>query len=129
MTSFIRDRAGPVGTLGVCLMLTLSMTDRARAQQPASAPAPADAAVTDGPQESLTVHGHHSRFEAAPMPGPAMPPPPDKPPAHLGRYKISGDQEKHDGIDAQTGAQIGQFGTAYTGASPVSEGLASRYGH
>ena len=77
--------------------------------------------------ENLTVTGHRQHFQSAPMPGPPLPPPPDKPPAHLGRYKISGDQEQHDGVDAQTGAQIGQFGTAYTSGSPVSQGLAAQH--
>ncbi len=80
-----------------------------------------------GNTESLTVTGHRQHFESAPVPGPPLPPPPDKPPVHLGRYKISGDQEQHDGIDAQTGAQIGAFGTAYTGASPVAGGLAAQH--
>ncbi len=87
------------------------------------APAPAD----PGNSESLTVTGHRQKFESAPMPGPPLPPPPDKPPAHLGRYKISGDQERHDGVDDQTGAQIGAFGTAYTNASPVAQGLAANH--
>ena len=77
--------------------------------------------------ESLTVTGHRQHFQSAPMPGPPLPPPPDKPPVHLGRYKISGDQEQHDGVDAQTGAQIGAFGSAYTSASPVSQGLAAQH--
>ena len=73
----------------------------------------------------MTAHRQH--FESAPVPGAPLPPPPDKPPVHLGRYKISGDQEQHDGVDAQTGAQIGAFGTAYTGASPVAGGLAAQH--
>ena len=63
------------------------------------------------------------------MPGAPLGPPPDKPGPHLGRYKISGDQTQRDGFDAQTGAFIAPFGTAYTGASPTADGLASRFGH
>lgn len=117
-----------IGTLGAVLSLaTLAGREAAVAQQPAE---PASATGTNAnSQENLTVLGRRRKFETAPMPGPELPPPPDKPSAHLGRYKISGDQEKHDGYDAQTGANIGQFGTAYTGASPVSQGLASRFQH
>ncbi len=94
----------------------------------APGPALAQAQAPDpGSSESLTVTGHRQHFESAPVPGAPLPPPPDKPPVHLGRYKISGDQEQHDGIDAQTGAQIGAFGTAYTGASPVAGGLAAQH--
>ena len=63
------------------------------------------------------------------MPGAPLGPPPDKPGPHLGRYRISGDQTPRDGFDAQTGAFIAPFGTAYTGASPTAGGLASRFGH
>ena len=122
-----------IGKLGAVLTLaTLAGREAAVAQQTAQASAPAAASATGtsaNSQENLTVLGRRRKFETAPMPGPEMPPPPDKPATHLGRYKISGDQEKHDGYDAQTGANIGQFGTAYTGASPVSQGLASRYQH
>lgn len=120
------------GTLGAVLTLaTLAGREAAVAQQPAQSSPPAAASATGtsvNSQENLTVLGRRRKFETAPMPGPEMPPP-DKPATHLGRYKISGDQEKHDGYDAQTGAYIGQFGTAYTGASPVSQGLASRFQH
>ncbi|MGI4744562.1 MAG: hypothetical protein ACRYGI_07365 [Janthinobacterium lividum] len=122
-----------IGTLGAVLTLaTLAGREAAVAQQAAQPSAPAAASATGASansQENLTVLGRRRKFETAPMPGPEMPPPPDKPATHLGRYKISGDQEKHDGYDAQTGANIGQFGTAYTGASPVSQGLASRFQH
>lgn len=122
-----------IGTLGAVLTLaTLAGREAAVAQQPGQPSAPAAASATGSnvnSQENLTVLGRRRKFETAPMPGPEMPPPPDKPATHLGRYKISGDQEKHDGYDAQTGAYIGQFGTAYTGSSPVSQGLASRFQH
>ena len=100
--------------------LLVSVPALAQAQAPSPPPDP-------GNSENLTVTGHRQHFQSAPMPGPPLPPPPDKPPAHLGRYKISGDQEQHDGVDAQTGAQIGAFGTAYTSAGPVSQGLAAQH--
>ncbi|WP_419728401.1 hypothetical protein [Lichenicola sp.] len=95
---------------------------------PAATPAGTAAAPPDT-QENLTVLGHRKTFETAPMPGPALQPPPDKPDVHLGRYKVSGDQSTPDGRDAQTGALIAPFGTAYTGASPVAGGLASHFEH
>lgn len=119
-----------IGAIGAVLTLATLAGREAVARQTDQPAAPAAApAAGAGPnsQENLTVLGRRRKFETAPMPGPAMPPPPDKPDTHLGRYKISGDQEKHDGYDAQTGANIGQFGTAYTGSSPVSQGLASRH--
>ena len=87
------------------------------------------AAANADPQENLTVLGHRKKFETAPMPGPELRPPPDTPDTHLGRYKISGDQNTPDGHDAQTGAFIAPFGTAYTGAGPVAGGLASHFQH
>jgi len=121
-----------VGTLVVGLLLAfLPDGQAARAQQPpASTPSASVPAATDpSSQENLTVLGRRKRFEAAPVPGAELPPPPDKPAPHLGRYKISGDQEQHDGYDTQTGAYIAPFGTAYTGASAVSNGLASQHEH
>lgn len=126
------------GAVGAVLTLGLPATlASAWAQTPAgttaaapapNAPAPATAASTN-PQENLTVLGHRKKFETAPMPGPALLPPPDKPDVHLGRYKVSGDQSTPDGHDAQTGAYIAPFGTAYTGASPVAGGLSSHFEH
>ena len=122
---------GPVfrmASLYACLLLGFVSVGPAARAQAVATPSPPAAASSDS-HEDLTVLGHRHRFETAPIPGPVMGPPPDKPAPHLGRYKISGDQEKKDGYDAQTGAYIGQFGTAYTGAGPVAGGLASRYGH
>ena len=102
-------------------------------QSPAPAAAgdatPAANAADANSQENLTVLGRRKKFVTAPMPGADLPPPPDKPDPHLGRYKISGDQSTPDGKDAQTGAFIAPFGTAYTGASPVAGGLASHFEH
>lgn len=118
------------GRLGIGLLLTWMAHDAPARAQPQAAPAaaagPSANAGADS-QENLTVLGHRKRFEAAPMPGPELPPPPDKPGLHLGRYKISGDQSKKDGFDDQTGAFIAPFGSAYTGASPVAGGLASQH--
>lgn len=125
-----------IGMLCVCALSVAAIGSRpAAARQAADQPAAlqpgttATATATSNSQESLTVLGRRRKFEVAPMPGPALGPPPDKPAPHLGRYKISGDQTTPDGHDTQTGAAIGQFGTAYTGASPVAGGLASRYEH
>jgi hypothetical protein len=132
--------AGPIGAYGRTfgLALTLMVAGQAEAQtqtqtqtetqSPAQAGTTAPPAMA-GSNENLTVLGHAHRFQPAPMPGPEMGPPPDKPAPHLGRYKISGDQTKKDGYDAQTGAYIAPFGTAYTGAGPVADGLASRFQH
>ncbi len=118
-----------IGTLAIslALVLALSGTDAAWARQ--DGPTSSAAAPAPAPDESLTVLGRRHRFEAAPVPGAPLGPPPDKPGPHLGRYKISGDQTTRDGFDAQTGAYIAPFGTAYTGASPTADGLASRFGH
>ncbi len=140
--------AGPIGAQGraLGLALTLMVVDRAAAQaqtqgqtqgqtqdqtetqSPAQARTTAPPAMA-GSNENLTVLGHAHRFQPAPMPGPEMGPPPDKPAPHLGRYKISGDQTKKDGYDTQTGAYIAPFGSAYTNAGPVADGLASRFQH
>ncbi len=130
MDELLRLPVCRAGLFGIGLLLAwLTGEAPARAQRQGAAPpvsgpsAPADASS----QENLTVLGHRKRFEAAPMPGPELPPPPDKPGLHLGRYKISGDQSKKDGFDDQTGAFIAPFGSAYTGASPVAGGLASQH--
>ena len=109
------------------LVLVLGIPAGAWARQAGSAPAAGAARPT--PDESLTVLGRRHRFEAAPVPGAPLGPPPDKPGPHLGRYKISGDQSVKDGFDAQTGAFIAPFGSAYTSASPTAGGLASHFGH
>ena len=116
------------GILAISLALAVPGTDAAWARQDGSTPATA-ASPALTPDESVTVLGRRHRFEAAPVPGAPLGPPPDKPGPHLGRYKISGDQTPKDGFDAQTGAYIAPFGTAYTGASPTADGLASRLGH
>ena len=142
--------AGPIGAYGRTfgLALTLMVAGRAAAQAQTQTQnktqdqtqgqtdtqSPAQARTTAPPSmagsnENLTVLGHAHRFQPAPMPGPEMGPPPDKPAPHLGRYKISGDQTKKDGYDAQTGAYIAPFGSAYTNAGPVADGLASRFQH
>ncbi len=114
---------------GVALAL-LADPDAARALQDGSrSTATVSSTTSPAPDESLTVLGRRHHFEAAPVPGAPLGPPPDKPGPHLGRYKISGDQTQRDGFDAQTGAFIAPFGTAYTGASPTADGLASRFGH
>ena len=113
-------------TLGTGLLLLGAGAARA---QPAAPVPQASASATVSSEENLTVHGHRRRFETAPMPGAPLPPPPDKPPTQLGRYKISGDQTPKDGYDTQTGAYIAPFGNAYTGASPTADGLASRFQH
>ncbi len=124
-----------IGTLLIGLALAVgSDAAAAQARQDArqAGPAPATTAArpsSASPDESLPVLGRRHRFEAAPVPGAPLGPPPDKPGPHLGRYKISGDQSPRDGFDAQTGAFIAPFGTAYTGASPTAGGLASHFGH
>lgn len=127
--------AVPVGTgrLAAALLGLLLLHPVALRAQPAPAsaskPAPAPPASSE---ENLTVHGQRPRFEAAPMPGAPLGPPPETPTqhdAHLGRYKISGDQSKKDGYDTQTGAYIAPFGSAYTQAGPVADGLASHFEH
>lgn len=126
-------RFGPArfGLSGMMLAgAVLSGEPSARAQVPA-APA-GGTAVPAPPEEHLTVHGQRPRFEAAPVPGAPLGPPPENPTErtpHLGRYEITGKQAKRDGYDAQTGAFIAPFGSAYTQAGPVSDGLASRYNH
>lgn len=132
--------AGPIRAYGLAFGLALTPIGAARAgaqtqgqtqgqtQSPAQAQTTAPQAMA-GSNESLTVLGHAHRFQPAPMPGPELGPPPDKPAPHLGRYKISGDQSKKDGYDAQTGAYIAPFGSAYTSAGPVADGLASRFQH
>ena len=105
---------------------------QAEAAHAQPAPAATTAAPAAPPEENLTVHGRRPHFEAAPVPGAPLGPPPENPTqrdAHLGRYKISGDQSKKDGYDTQTGAFIAPFGSAYTQAGPVADGLASRFGH
>lgn len=109
------------------LVLALGVPADAWARQ--AEPPPAATAARAAPDESLTVLGRRHHFEAAPVPGAPLGPPPDKPGPHLGRYKISGDQSAKDGFDAQTGAFIAPFGSAYTGASPTAGGLASHFGH
>jgi len=116
------------GAAGAGLFLALTLAPEARGQD-APASAPGATSTPGSPQENLTVLGHQRRFEAAPMPGPELPPPPDKPAPHLGRYKISGDQTQKDGYDPNTGSYVGQFGSAYMNSSPTANGLASRYAH
>ncbi len=119
-----------IATVAIGLVLAFLGADAARARQDGSTPsATAAHPVPVTPDETLTVLGRRHHFEAAPVPGAPLGPPPDKPGPHLGRYKISGDQTPKDGFDAQTGAFIAPFGTAYTGASPTADGLASRFGH
>ncbi len=131
MDELLRLPVRRAGLLGIGLLLAwLTGEAPARAQQQGAskaASATGPSAADAGSQENLTVLGHRKRFEAAPMPGPELPPPPDKPGLHLGRYKISGDQSKKDSFDDQTGAFIAPFGSAYTGASPVAGGLASQH--
>jgi hypothetical protein len=133
-----RAPARRIRTLGIVLALALlAEVAPGHAQQPSASspgvPAPASGTTTTAAgvssHEDLTVLGRRHKFETAPMPGAPMGPPPDKPAPHLGRYKISGDQTQKDGYDAQTGAYIAPFGSAYTGASPVAGGLASRFQH
>ena len=118
-----------IGLLAISLALAVLGAGAARARQDGSTSSATAARSAPTPDESLTVLGRRHRFEAAPVPGAPLGPPPDKPGPHLGRYKISGDQTTKDGFDAQTGAYIAPFGTAYTGASPTADGLASRFGH
>ncbi|MCQ8240478.1 hypothetical protein [Rhizosaccharibacter radicis] len=74
------------------------------------------------------MRGRH--FQEAPTPGDSMGDPPEKfPVPHVGRFRITGDQERHEGRDAQTNAYIAPFGSAYPDASPVGDGLARRVGH
>ena len=117
-----------IGILAIGLVLAAG-TEAAWARQDAPTPSAAARPAPATPDESLTVLGRRRHFEAAPLPGAPLGPPPDKPGVHLGRYKVSGDQTPKDGVDAQTGAFIAPFGTAYTGASPTADGLASRFGH
>ncbi len=129
---------GGVGAVACAvLMVCAAIPERARAQAASAVPPPGSTVVDHplGPNpggssdESLTVRGRSHKFQPAPMPGAPMGPPPEKPAPHLGRYKISGDQTKKDGYDTQTGAYIAPFGSAYTNAGPVSDGLASRFQH
>ncbi|MCQ8277120.1 hypothetical protein NFI95_01475 [Acetobacteraceae bacterium KSS8] len=129
---------GGVGVMACAVMLfCAAIPERARGQAAQDAQ-PQGGNVVEHPlgtktggssDESLTVLGHTHKFQPAPMPGPPIGPPPEKPAPHLGRYKISGDQTKKDGYDTQTGAYIAPFGSAYTNAGPVSDGLASRFQH
>ncbi len=123
----LRLIAAPVIAVALVLALALGIPAGAWARQAGSAPAATAAGPV--PDESLTVLGRRHHFQAAPVPGAPLGPPPDKPGPHLGRYKISGDQSVRDGFDAQTGAFIAPFGSAYTGASPTAGGLASHFGH
>ncbi len=123
----LRRIAAPAIAVALAVALALGVPAGAWARQAGSAPAAT--AARPAPDESLTVLGRRHHFEAAPIPGAPLGPPPDKPGPHLGRYKISGDQSVRDGFDAQTGAFIAPFGSAYTGASPTAGGLASHFGH